>query len=94
MTTIRHHITPGDAPADVAARRMGLTPAQFKDALPDLRKRGFPAADPTTGLYDLDAIDAWRKKRHPHLYQAAEGSALHAKSVVSHRMSQLANGQI
>ena len=33
-------------------------------ALPGLLARGFPAADATTGNYDLDAIDLWRRQRH------------------------------
>lgn len=89
MTAIRHHITPGDGPADVAARRMGLTAAQFAAALPDLRRRGFPAADATTGLYDLDAIDAWRKRRHPHLYAVPAPAAVNARAVVGERLNAL-----
>lgn len=64
---IRYRVDPGDVPVDKAARRLHLTPEQFAAALPDLLRRGFPAADPTTGMYDLDAIDLWRKARHAQL---------------------------
>jgi hypothetical protein len=34
----------------------------------DLVARGFPQADETTGNFDLDAIDVWRRARNPHLF--------------------------
>jgi hypothetical protein len=61
---IRYRVDPGDIPADKAARRLHLTPERFAELLPELQRRGFPAADPTTGMFDLDAIDLWRKGRH------------------------------
>ena len=64
-------VTPGDVPAELAARRMGLDKVSFETALPQLQQRGFPLPDPDTGLYDLDAIDQWRKRRNPHLYSDA-----------------------
>ena len=65
---IRHNVDPGDVPPAKAARRLGLTEGEFALKLPELTARGFPAADPTTGMYDLDAIDLWRKSRNPRLY--------------------------
>jgi hypothetical protein len=65
---IRFRVDPGDVPAEKAARRLCLTEAQFLERLPQLLLRGFPAADPTTGMYDLDAIDAWRRQRHSQLF--------------------------
>jgi hypothetical protein len=56
----------GDVPPVSAARRMGLSLDAFREALPELVSRGFPQADETTGNFDLDAIDAWRRARHPH----------------------------
>src|SRR5215469_1312724 len=47
---------------------MGLSLDAFRDALPELVARGFPQADETTGNFDLDAIDAWRRNRNPHLF--------------------------
>lgn len=60
--TMRFKLPPGgDVPPAVAARRLGLSLEQFQDALPDLQRRTppFPSPDPTTGNFDLDAIDRW-----------------------------------
>jgi hypothetical protein len=62
----------GDRPAADAAKLMGLTPAEFDEVIIPLRVRGFPAPDPTTGLYDLDAIVRWRRMRHPRLFGLAD----------------------
>jgi hypothetical protein len=64
-TDIRFRVDPGDVPTEKAARRLHLTAARFAELLPDLIARGFPPADPDTGMYDLEAIDLWRKNRHP-----------------------------
>jgi hypothetical protein len=58
----------GDCPPAAAARVLWLSLPEFYAKLPDLRARGFPAPDPTTGNYDMDAITAWRKQRHPQVY--------------------------
>jgi hypothetical protein len=47
-------------------RRLAVTPEHFERILPNLIARGFPAADPDTGNFDLEAIDAWRRALHPH----------------------------
>jgi hypothetical protein len=92
MTALRYHVDPRDAPAHVAARRIGLTEAQFTEALPQLSARGFPHPDPTTGLFDLDAIDEWRRRRHPQLFHTATELARDAKAVVRTRLEALRNG--
>src|ERR1700730_11276399 len=61
---IRFRVDPADVPAEKAARRLHLTLEQFNEVLPHLLKRGVPAADPDTGMYDLEAIEAWRASRH------------------------------
>jgi hypothetical protein len=61
---IRYRADPGDVPPEKAARRLHLTLARFNELLPNLSKRGFPEPDPDTGMFDLDAIDLWRKSRH------------------------------
>src|SRR5260370_28868699 len=67
--TLRFKLPPGgDAPPITAARRMGLSLDAFRDAVPELVARGFPQADETTGNFDLDAIDVWRRTRYPHLF--------------------------
>lgn len=68
VTYPRFHIDPGDVPAVVAARRLGLSVAQFEAMRAELEARGFPKPDPTTGNWDLDAIDEWRRRRHPGLF--------------------------
>ena len=66
---LRFKLPPGgDIPPVAAARRMGLSLDAFRDALPALVARGFPLADETTGNFDLDAIDVWRRTRNPHLF--------------------------
>lgn len=69
-------VKPADVPADQAARRIGLTLAQFENVKMRLFDRGFPQPDVDTGNYDLDAIDAWRRARHPHLFTDARPAAL------------------
>lgn len=64
----------GDAREGDVARVLGLTPAEFLQALPRLYSRGFPMPDPDTGRFDLDAVDAWRKRRNPHLFPTAAAS--------------------
>jgi hypothetical protein len=61
---IRCRVDPGDVAPVKAARRLGLTLDEFEARLPALLARGFPPADVTTGMYDLDEIDRWRARRH------------------------------
>ena len=65
---VRCKVDPADVRPEIAARRLGLTIADFLDKLPRLLERGFPPADPDTGNYDLEAIDLGRHARHPRLY--------------------------
>lgn len=90
--TLRFKLPPGgDVPATAAARRLGLGPEEFKLKLVDLMARGFPPPDPTTGNYDLDAIDAWRRSRHPRQFptegQLTPVAARDAKDVVRARLA-------
>jgi hypothetical protein len=64
---VRCRIDPRGVPAAKAARRLGLTPAAFEAARGELERRDFPGPDPTTGNYDLAAIDAWMDRQHPVL---------------------------
>ena len=67
--------------------------AEFNAALPDLVVRGFPQADPTTGNFDLAAIDRWCDARHPHLFgSGAAMQARDAKDVVQDRLAKLKGG--
>lgn len=80
------HIDPGDVPASHAAQRLGLTEDAFRLALPDLLARGFPPADQTTGNFDLQAIDEWRKQRHARLFRPDEPIA---DTVISDRIRRV-----
>lgn len=78
-------IEPGDVPLACAAKRLGLSETAFKCALPELLQRGFPEADRTTGNFDLQAIDEWRRQRHPRLFPVDEGLS---EAVISERIRQ------
>lgn len=61
--SVRFRVDPRDVPPVKAARILGLTLPAFDAALPRLRGRGFPAADPDTGNFDLKAIENWMDRR-------------------------------
>ena len=92
MMGLRFHVDPRDVPAQVAARRIGLTKADFLLALPELEARGFPKPDNTTGMWDLDAIDEWRRRRHPELFMVATEGARDGRAVVKVRLERMRNG--
>jgi len=56
-------VEPRDVPAEKAARRLHISEAEFEEKKELLFARGFPAPDPTTGMYDLKKIDAWMDER-------------------------------
>jgi len=87
---IRYAVDPRDVPAEKAARRLHLTATLFEALLPELNARGFPRPDPTTGMYDLDAIDEWRRRRHAHLFLTQPERARDARAL---RLGRLHGGQ-
>lgn len=91
---MRFRVEPRDVPAAVAARRLGITEAKFNELFHRLRASGFPAPDDITGNYDLDAIDEWRKRRNPHLFNLspAPPAARNANDVIHERLKRVANG--
>ena len=93
MTALRFHVEPREVPAAAAARRMGLSEAEFERLRPVLEARGFPPPDPTTGRFDLDAIDAWRRRRHPQLFLTEPEQARDARAVVKSRLEALKHGR-
>lgn len=68
QSEIRFRVDPADVPPNKAARRLHLTVEKFNEIVPRLRARGFPAPDPDTGNFDLEAIEARRQSRNPHLF--------------------------
>ena len=89
----RFRVQPGDVPVSAAAQRMGMTVDAFTVHLPNLIARGFPKADPDTGNYDLDAIDAWRRLRHPHLFNSPDSmGARDASTVAQDRIAAASRG--
>lgn len=82
---IRFPVDPRDVPPEKAARRMHLTPAEFHAMLPALIARGFPVPDPTTGMFDLKAIDCWMDERSG---LTAKASKRDASSVVDQRLER------
>jgi hypothetical protein len=79
----------GDVRPDRAAERLGLSLEDFESMLPSLFARGFPKPDPSTLNYDAEAIDTWRRFRHPHLYQGLEITGLNSETVAPARIAAM-----
>jgi hypothetical protein len=86
---IRFRVEPRDVPAVKAARRLHLTLAQFEAKKEELFARQFPRPDPTTGMYDLVAIDAWQNARNPQLISGAGNGPVDARTVAEERLARL-----
>jgi hypothetical protein len=88
---MRFRVEARDVPPEYAARRLGVGyPEEFEAKLPNLKARGFPPPDPDTGNFDLDAIDAWRKARYPHLFGGEVAmQARDASTVAKDRIAKL-----
>jgi hypothetical protein len=83
----------GDVPPAKAASRMGLDVRGFEALLPELRRRGFPAADPTTGCYSIEAIDRWRRRRHPDLFpEISETGPVSDAATMRRRLAERRSG--
>jgi hypothetical protein len=91
---MRFRVDPRDVPAEVAARRLGKSVADFEALLPKLIARGFPAPDPDTGNFDMVAIDRWCDARHAHLFGgAAAMQARDASAVARDRIEAMRRGE-
>lgn len=93
--SMRFKVEARDVPPIAAARKLGLTLDAFNAKLGDLVRRGFPAADPTTGNYDLKAIDAWQNCRHPQLFTGPSLTATqtgHHADVVLEKLARIRGG--
>lgn len=86
-THLRYQVQPRMVRLDKAARRLGLTPAEFREKLPTLIARGMPPACDVTGHYDLDAINAWLDRRSG--LAKSKPVARDASDVFEERLSQL-----
>lgn len=87
---IRFTVEPRLLPPKKAARRLHLTPAEFRDVLPRLMNRGFPRPDPDIGYYDLKAIDAWLDLQ---MGRQAGSVALDPREVWTEKKAREAQGQ-
>ena len=90
---IRHAVHPRDVPPEKAARRLHLTLSGFDLVREELYARGFPRPDPTTGMYDLVAIDAWMDRRSGLAALTVNDSPRNAGEVFNDRASRLRDGQ-
>lgn len=61
---VRFPVDPIFVPAEKAARLLHLTPGEFTACLPRLLARGFPPADPDTGMFHRETIDRWARAQH------------------------------
>jgi hypothetical protein len=63
--------------------------------LPELNRRGFPSPDPTTGRYCVEAVDRWRRRRHPQLFPelTVAVGAVDARAVVEDRLATMRTGK-
>ena len=77
----------------MAARRLGLTLAQFEVVRARLEARGFPKPDPDTGHYDLAAVDRWCDARNPQLFGlTAIPTARDARTFCGDRLARFSGG--
>ncbi len=94
--TMRYKIAAaGDCPPIAAARVMWLSLQEFQAKLPELMSRGFPPPDPTTGNFDMDAINAWRRRRCPQLFGESltiASPSRNTSEVVRERLARIRGG--
>jgi hypothetical protein len=81
---IRYRVDPRDVPTNKVARRLHLTMREFDKNKDELFRRGFPRPDPTTGHYDLAAVDRWMDSRH----QTKADKLRDARDVVASRLAE------
>ena len=65
---VRFKLEPAYASPEKIARLMSLSLIQFEECRPRLYARGFPVPDETTGMYDIEAVERWRKRQLPDFY--------------------------
>jgi hypothetical protein len=87
---IRIRVDPRDVPKDKAARRLGLSVADFEAIEDRLYARGFPRPDPDTRLFDLKAVEDWMDRRSGLTSNLA---ARDASTVVKARLEAMRGGK-
>lgn len=85
---VRNKVEPRDGTIAQAARKLHLTVEDFRKKLPELYARKFPKPDPTTGMWDLKAIDRWQDARNPQVF-GVDDSPKDARTVVEGRLADL-----
>lgn len=65
----RLRVDPQAASAAAVARILGVTEAEFRRALPELARHGFPAPIPVIQTYDLVALRRWLDKQNAALFR-------------------------
>jgi hypothetical protein len=88
--SIRMRVDPRDVPKDKAARRLGLSIADFEAVEDRLYARGFPRPDPDTRLFDLKAVENWMDRRSG---LTSSFAARDAGIVARSRLEALGNGK-
>jgi hypothetical protein len=83
---VRFKVEPHDIPAAKAARRLHLSLDEFRLKLPELVARGFPPADPTTGMFYLPAIDEWMASRFK---LTVDSTSRNDRSLIDERIAKL-----
>lgn len=91
---IRYTVDPRDIPPEKVARLLHQTPDEFEARKAALFDRGFPQPDPTTGMYDMVAINAWMDQRHRLTSGASteRQTARNTAEVAAERQRRLLNG--
>jgi hypothetical protein len=84
----------GDVAPSIVAARLGLSLEEFKVRELELKRRGFPQPDETTGRYCIEAVDRWRLRRHAMLFPelTCTSTALHAGAVFDDRLRRMGEG--
>jgi hypothetical protein len=83
---IRFKVEPRDIPPAKAARRLHLSLDEFRAKLPELISRGFPPADPTTGMFYMPAIDQWMASRFK---LTVDSPSRNDRSLIDERIARL-----
>lgn len=87
QSSVRFPVQPRLLPEAKAARWLHLTVPQFRQAMPALRRQGFPLPCSITGHYDLIAMQAWQDRRSG--INNASPSAAEEKAAMKARLATL-----